>query len=88
MFLNTNREKYIFQYITIQDFFVPLCCTSVSYKEFVLYIRFLQRDGCFYLTNKFLQVFNNQFVCLVNGRCVNRGEIYLCGGYGIMPERV
>ena len=35
-----------------------------------------------------LQVFNNQFVCLVNGRCVNRGEIYLCGGYGIMPERV
>lgn len=78
MFLNTNREKYIFQYITIQDFF----CT------FVLYIRFLQRDGCFYLTNKFLQVFNNQFVCLVNGRCVNRGEIYLCGGYGIMPERV
>ena len=76
MFLNTNREKYIFQYITIQDFFVPLC------------FRFLQRDGCFYLTNKFLQVFNNQFVCLVNGRCVNRGEIYLCGGYGIMPERV
>ena len=77
MFLNTNREKYIFQYITIQDF-LYLCVVHP----------FLQRDGCFYLTNKFLQVFNNQFVCLVNGRCVNRGEIYLCGGYGIMPERV
>lgn len=78
MFLNTNRKKYIFQYITIQDFF----CT------FMTEIRFWQRDGCFCLTNKFLQVFNNQLVCSVNGRCVNRGEIYLCGGYGIMPERV
>ena len=38
MFLNTNREKYIFQYITIQDFFVPLCCTSVSYKETDVFI--------------------------------------------------
>ena len=34
----TNREKYIFQYITIQDFFVPLCCTSVSYKETDVFI--------------------------------------------------
>ena len=30
---NNTPHKYIFQYITIQDFFVPLCCTSVSYKE-------------------------------------------------------
>lgn len=92
--LNCNELEYIFFKVCFQEPVFLLIKTSVSVailsdSQLIMQnIRFLQRDGCFCLTNKFLQVFNNQFVCLVNGRCVNRGEIYLCGGYGIMPERV
>lgn len=38
MFLNINCEKYIFQYITIQDFFVLLRWKSVSYKETDIFV--------------------------------------------------
>lgn len=35
-----------------------------------------------------LQILNNQFVCPVDSGRVNRSQIYLRGGYGIMPERI
>mgnify|MGYP000421797149 CR=1 FL=1 len=38
--------------------------------------------------NQALQIFNNQFIRLVDNGNVNRSEIYLRGGNGIMPERV
>ena len=73
-----NQEEYESQY-TEED--IALLDRQEKEKD-------LAAEAALSLIHIFLQVFNNQFVCLVNGRCVNRGEIYLCGGYGIMPERV
>lgn len=57
----------MFLNIICENFYIPINYNSGFLFTFASIVHFLARDGCFCLTNKFLQVSNNQLVYPVNG---------------------